>query len=283
MSSRDAGDFPGVDSSITNYYPSLLFSRHRHKLASINVGYKTYTLDKKFTLIGVCFQGVDGKAMTINEAFPMSEGMTKAITSTAADNIQVMGEDGQYTIYSLFNGQYGKVNNPSYKMELDGKWVRAAGQECTDTVSPGQAFWYVSKTAATTPHTITVAGQVLMTSSSSPKDFTGTYNLYANPYACEVPLNGGLSISGSIKAMTSTAADNIQVMGDNGQYTIYFLSNGQYGKVNNPSYKQELDGSWLRSAGQACDDKIPAGASFWYVSRSEEGNISIANPLVNND
>ena len=245
------------------------------------VGYKTYTLSDTYTLIGLCFQSVQGTAMDLNTALPYTEGMTKGATSSVSDSIQVMGNNGSYSVYFLSNGKYGK-NNANYNEELDGKWLKTAGAACSDTVSVGQALWYVSQTAKTTPHTITVAGSVLQTSATDPKDLTLAYTLIGNPYACDVPINGGVVTTDAVKNATSSTADNIQVMGEDNQYKVYFLSNGQYGK-NNASYNAELDGKWLKTAGAACTDSIPAGRAIWYVSRSTSENptptVKLVNPL----
>jgi hypothetical protein len=101
-------------------------------------------------LIGLCFEDVAGGAMDINTAIPYAEGMTKALSSANADNIQVMGADGGYTKYFLSNGQYGKASAPSYKEELEGKWLKTAGVDCTDTIPVGGAFWYVSQSKSNT-------------------------------------------------------------------------------------------------------------------------------------
>ena len=204
--------------------------------------------------------------------------MTKGLSSSAADNIQVMGADGNYTNYFLSNGKYGK-GGASYNAELDGKWLKDAGVANTDTVQPGQAFWYVSQNAATTPHSITVAGQVLMTAETAEKTCSTAYTLIGNPYAVAVPLNGGVVTTGATTGLSSSAADNIQVMGEDGNYTNYFLSNGKYGK-GGASYNAELDGKWLKDAGVACSDTIPVGGAFWYVSQSKSNTVKLVNPLA---
>ena len=244
------------------------------------VGYKTVTLSTEYTLIGLCFDGVGTSGMTLDQVAPYAEGngMTKATSDSAADNIMVMGEDGKYTNYFLSNGKYGK-GGASYNAELDGKWLKVAGTACTDTVQPGQAFWYVSKAAATTPHAITVAGQVLMTAETAAKTCSATYTLLANPYAVAVPLNGGVVTTGATKATSDSAADNIMVMGEDGKYTNYFLSNGKYGK-GGASYNEELDGKWLKVAGTACTDTIPVGGAFWYVSQTGGNTVKLVNPIA---
>jgi len=218
--------------------------------------------------------------MTLDQLAPYTEGngMTKAYLDSNADNIQVMGADGNYTIYFLSNGQYGK-GGASYNADLDGKWLKAAGAANTDTVQPGQAFWYISKTAATTPHTITVAGQVLMTAETAEKTCSATYTLIGNPYAVAVPLNGGVVTTGATKAYLDSDADNIQVMGEDGKYTIYFLSNGQYGK-GGANYNADLDGKWLKAAGAECTDTIPVGGAFWYISQNQNNTVKLVNPLA---
>ena len=218
--------------------------------------------------------------MTLDQVAPYTDGngMTKAFASDNADNIMVMGEDGNYTNYFLSDGHYGK-GGASYNAELDGKWLQKAGVACTDTVQPGQAFWYVSQSAATTPHNVTVAGQVLMTAETAAKACSTTYTLVGNPYAVAVPLNGGVVATGTTKAFASDDADNIMVMGEDGNYTNYFLSNGQYGK-GGASYNAELDGKWLQKAGVACSDTIPVGGAFWYVSQSKSSTVKLVNPLA---
>ena len=244
------------------------------------VGYKTFTLSTQYTLIGICFNKVGGSGLTLDEVAPYSagNGMTKAYLSSNADNIQVMGEDGNYTNYYLSDGTYGK-GGASYNPDLDGKWLKVAGTPCTDTVQPGQAFWYVSKTAATTPHTITIAGQVLMTAETAAKTCSTSYTLIGNPYAVAVPLNGGVVTTGATKAYLSANADNIQVMGEDGNYTNYYLSDGTYGK-GGASYNPDLDGKWLKVAGTPCTDTIPVGGAFWYVSQTKSNTIKLVNPAA---
>ena len=71
------------------------------------VGYNTVTLNTEYTLVGLCFQKTDGTDLTLNEAFPFTEGMTCAIADSTADMIQVMNDAGDYDMYFLSNGHYG--------------------------------------------------------------------------------------------------------------------------------------------------------------------------------
>ena len=66
---------------------------------------------------------------------------------------------------------------------------------------------------------------------------------------------------------------------EDGKYTVYFLSNGQYGKATKPSYDEKFDGKWLQIAGTECNAAIPAGTSFWYLSRNAKTTVSLKNPI----
>jgi len=120
---------------------------------------------------------------------------------------------------------------------------------------------------------------VLMTAETAAKACSATYTLIGNPYAVAVPLNGGVVTTGATKAYLDSDADNIQVMGEDGKYTIYFLSNGRSGKGGSV-YSEELDGKWLKTAGVACSDTIPVGGAFWYVSQTSSNTVKLVNPLA---
>ena len=102
---------------------------------------------------------------------------------------------------------------------------------------------------------------------------------FCNPFAADVPLNGGVVTTSATKQATSATADNIQVMGEDGNYSLYFLSDGHYGK-NNANYNAALDGKWLKTAGAECNDTIPAGRAIWYVSRGTGTTVQLINPVA---
>jgi len=70
--------------------------------------------------MSVNFTKPDGSAMTINEAFPYVEGMTKGAIG-AGDEIQIQNATGGYDTYYMSNGKAGKAT-----YDTVGKWVANA-------------------------------------------------------------------------------------------------------------------------------------------------------------
>ena len=214
--------------------------------------------------------------MTVNEAFPFTEGMTAAKANTGADNIQVMTSDGGYVTYFLSNGYYGKSG---YNADLVNKWAKDGETlPTTETLIPGAGFWYLSRGAAAGKnHAIQVAGQV---SAAAKKDYTinKTYTLIGSPYPAAIAINGGIEVTGSTAAKANTGADNIQIMTADGGYTTYFLSNGYYGKSG---YNAELANKWAKDGETVpTTDKFPVGGGAWYLSRTANGTISFNSPIA---
>jgi len=236
------------------------------------VGYNTVTINKEYTILGIPFTGTTGTAMSIQDAIPYCAGMTKGAAASAADSIQIMDADGNYIDYFMCNGKAGKATVDGG----DGKWVKSGEfAVSTATMPAGTPFWYVSKNY-TTPYTITVAGQVLSTDSSQ-TPLNVTYQLIANPYPCDLPLNNGVPyIEGMTKGAAASAADSIQIMDDSGNYVDYFMCNGKSGKAT----VDGGDGKWVKSGEFAVTtDALPAGKGAWFVRKSDSLlNITIANP-----
>lgn len=204
--------------------------------------------------------------------------MTKGLSDSSGDNIQIMTSSGDYEIYFLSNGHYGK-GGASYKEELDGKWS-APGSNAVATrgLASGTTFWYLARGGKTTPFTMTVAGAV-SNSESETYTINKAYTLIGCPYPCDVSINGGIEVTGGTKGLSDSSADNIQIMNDAGGYDIYFLSNGHYGK-GGASYKEELDGKWSAPGSNAATtDKFPSGKGAFYLSRSKEGTVKFNNPI----
>ena len=204
--------------------------------------------------------------------------MTKGLSITDGDNIQIMTSDGGYETYFLSNGHYGK-GGASYNEALDGKWsLMGQNAVATRALASGTSFWYLSRNGATTPFTMTVAGAV-NNSESETYDITKSYTLIGCPYPCDVALNGGIEVTGATKGLSITDGDNIQIMNDDGGYDTYFLSNGHYGK-GGASYNEELDGKWSKMGQNAVTaDKFPAGKGAFYLSRSKSGTVTFVSPI----
>ena len=244
--------------------------------SSNTVGYNTVTINKEFTILGIPFTGTTGAAMSIQDAVPYCEGMTKGNGSGAADSIQIMDSEGNYDVYFMCNGYRAKAAISGG----DGKWVKTDGSAVVSaaTMPAGTPFWFVSKNYST-PYTITVAGQVLSTSSEQ-TPLNVTYQLIANPYPCDLPLNNGIPyVEGMVKGNGSGAADSIQIMDADGNYDVYFMCNGYRAKAA----VSGGDGKWVKTDGSAVvsDAVLPAGKGGWFVRKSASlANITIANPTA---
>ena len=233
------------------------------------VGYNTVTVNKEWSIFAVNFEGVSGGSLTIQEAFPVQEGMTKGMTILDADQIQVMKSEGGYKTYYLSNGKYKQMGQEKYDATIDGKWRDAevsARTPATAPLAPGQAFWYKAKAYAT-PYTLTVAGAV-------PDDPSVTITInkewshIANPYPFELSLNDGIGCqTGMTKGMTLLDADQIQIPKADGGYKTYYLSNGKYKQMGQEKYDAAIDGKWRDaevSARTPTDAAISVGQGAWY-------------------
>ena len=212
--------------------------------------------------------------MSIQAAIPYVDGMTQGASDATADNIQVMQDDGSYKVYYMSNGKVGKKT-----YDTVGKWVCTDDKTVatTDTIASGTAFWYVSQNGATTPYTITVAGQVLATSYDT-KDISQTYMLVASPYPVAIPLNDSVVITaGATQGASDATADNIQVMQDDGSYKVYYMSNGKVGKKT-----YDTVGKWVCTDDKtvATTDTFPVGKGAWFVSQNASATLKFVNPTA---
>ena len=209
--------------------------------------------------------------MRIQDAIPYVTGMTQGASSSSADNIQIMQADGSYKVYYMSNGKVGKK---SY--DTAGKWVSNDDKTVatSDTIKSGTAFWYLSQNYAT-PYSITVAGKVLATTSDT-MDIAQTYMLVACPYPIAVALNDNVVVSeGVTTGASSSSADNLQIMQDDGSYKVYYMSNGKVGKK---SY--DTVGKWVCNDDKtvATMDTFPVGKGAWFVSKSGNAKLKFVNP-----
>ena len=225
------------------------------------------------------FQNVDGGELPINTAFPYSEGMQKGNGIGTGDNLQVMTESGGYTTYYMSNGKNAKSQTVA---GLEGKWAKGGTYTpTTDTVSAGQAFWYVRQnyTGGDPALTITVAGEVCTLASSS-KDITLQYTHIANPYPADLPLNDGIPyVSGMTQGNSINTADQIQIQTSTGGYSVYYMSNGKNAKGTGDV--AGLAGKWAKGGAYVpTEDAIPAGKGAWFCRKgSADFQITVARPF----
>ena len=239
------------------------------------VGYTTVTLTEQWTILGVNFTGIGGEAMSINEAVPYVEGMTKGDSTKSADQIQIQNGLGGYTAYYMSNGNDAKgkpVTGLEGKWSLGGKYAPS-----TDKIPSGTAFWYCRKTF-TEPLTLTVAGEVSKLASSD-KEIKESWVHIANPYPTDLPLNDGIPfVEGMTKGDSTKSADQIQIQNGSGGYTAYYMSNGNDAKGKPVT---GLEGKWSLGGKYApTTDKLPAGKGAWFARKgATDFTITIQNPL----
>ena len=246
------------------------------------VGYNTLTINKEYTLLAVNFEGTGSATMDIQDIFKKCDGMTASNGSASADQIQIMHEeDGDYDMYYLSNGKAGKASTP----DTANKWV--CNNEGADKTVPavraiksGEAFWYVSPNGKTSPYTITVAGGVVSAPNVT-KEFGAQYSLIGNPYPCDIPLNDGVQVINATYSNGSASADQIQIMKSNGDYDMYYLSNGKAGKASTPATANK----WVCNNEGAdktvpTDGVFPAGRAGWFVRINPEAKVKFISPIA---
>ncbi len=242
------------------------------------VGYQQVELTSKNTIVGINYLGVGGQAMSLNEAVPYVEGMTKGNGLTTADQIQIQTATGGYTTYYMSNGKNAKN---AAVAGLEGKWAKGGTYApTTDTVSAGQAFWYVRQAyqEGDPSLVLTVAGEVC-TLASSPKAINLQYTHIANPYPADLPLNDGIPyVEGMTKGNGLTTADQIQIQTATGGYTTYYMSNGKNAKN---AAVAGLEGKWAKGGTYApTTDTIPAGKGAWFCRKGDANfEITVARPF----
>ena len=235
-------------------------------------------MTSKNTIVGINYLGMDGNAMSLNDAVPYVDGMTKGNAATTADQIQIQTPSGGYTTYYMSNGKNLKNADVA---GLEGKWAKGGTYvPTTDTVSAGQAFWYVRQnyTDGDPSLFLTVAGEVC-TLASSPKAISIQYTHIANPYPTDLPLNDGIPyVEGMTKGNAATTADQIQIQTSTGGYTTYYLSNGK--NLKNADVAG-LDGKWAKGGTYVpTEDAIPAGKGAWFCRKgSENFTITVTRPF----
>ena len=242
------------------------------------VGYSTLTINKGYSILALNFEKTGSGELSIQDAFPFSEGMTKGPSSSDGDSLMIMKDDGTYDTYFMSNGKNAKATVTGG----DGKWVNVKETVVsTATLKTGKAFWYVSKAfndnAESTPYTITVAGQVLVAPTDS-KDISVSYMLIGNPYPCDIPLNDGVVITkGMTKGPSSSDGDSLMIMKDDGTYETYFMSNGKNAKATVTGG----DGKWVNVKETVVSTaSFPANRAGWFVSKSCETTVQFVNPLA---
>jgi hypothetical protein len=225
------------------------------------VGYNTITLQSEYTLIAVNFDKVGGGDMTINQAFPYQAGAMVSSTQPLSDQIQIRNpETGAYLTYRLRS-----TSNPA------NSWCASGTTPSTDLVPAGTAAWYLSRLvpASAPSASFQVAGEVAGDATRSLTIKSGL-NLFANPYPYDAALNGDIGYQAGMTSSTQPLSDQIQILDPvTAAYTTYRLRS-----TSNPA------NSWCSSGTTPTTDKLPAGASAWYLARgASDFQLVIQSPV----
>ncbi len=106
------------------------------------VGYQQITLTEQWTILGVNFTAVDGSDLSLQDAIPYVDGMTKGADISSADNIQIQDGSGGYNIYYMSNGMGAK----GAVAGLEGKWSAQGTAKVADAIIPaGKGAWFYRK------------------------------------------------------------------------------------------------------------------------------------------
>ena len=217
------------------------------------VGYTKITLTAKETLVAVNFDKIGEGAvanLTIQDAFPIQDGMKSGSSVGAADQIQVRA-GGTYVTYFL-----ASVGPAA------GKWVAQSAPTVVSSapLPAGSAAWYISLDAsASTPVEINVAGQV-GTDATRTRDIKAGLNLIANPYPVDYVVNDhNWGAMGATSGSSVGTADQIQVR-VGGTYVTYFLAS-----------VGPAAGKWVAQSAPTVVAPviIPAGKSVWYIAGND--------------
>ncbi len=242
------------------------------------MGYQTLTVNTAYKIMACNFQNVDGGELPINQAFPYVDSMTQGHDMSTGDNLQIMNDDGSYTIYYMANGK----NAFGWPAGEAGKWAKDGTTEpTTDTIASGKAFWYISqghiKDTKKAPFNIQIAGQVMSLSVPS-RNLTAPFMIIGSPYPVDIPINGGIVVTGATEGYDMGTGDNLQIMNNDGSYTIYYMANGK----NAFGWPAGEAGKWAKDGTtEPTTDKFPAGAAAWYIRKGTDPvTVQFVNPIA---
>ena len=252
---------------IAAIFAASAFSAFAADVYSSNiVGYTKLTVDSgTFNMIGVQFQNVGGGSMKINDLFkePAEGAFVGAPVFTEADQLRVWDpETGGYVQY--FFGDWAGV----YGAEYDNLWYWESddANPTEDTLAPGAAVWFLSKSAGTNV-LMSVAGEVVSTNYVVTLK-GATFNMVANPFPVPLSLSD-VTVSGTVDWINSgftgapvfTEADQVRVWDPvTGGYKQYFYGNwaNAYPGYDNQWY-------WESDDSTPTTDSIPVGGAAWFL------------------
>ncbi len=166
-----------------------------------------------------------------------------------APTVQIYGAGG-YTAYYYFSDATSGSDEVT-------AWADGGGDAVSVTLNPGQALWFKNPSAACS---VTFAGQVLTAGTKEIPCTAGSWNMIANPYPEELPLNSENTLWNV--AATSfwdddvALAPTIQIYGAGGYTAYYYFSDATSGS-------DEVT-AWADGGGDAVTTSVPVGGAMWF-------------------
>lgn len=210
------------------------------------VGYSSHAVEQgKWAFLAVQFEGVDGKAMDVNDA--IKGDFSPASEMNSAAFIQVWNGNGYDSYYFL---DYALDEDFE---EYENVWADGEGMLVTFDVTPGTTIWFKNPSEDCT---VTFAGQVTDVADAVSYKLN-TWNLVANPRPVALDLNAGAEFVGMTSADDLGSASFVQTWNGNGYDTYYYLA-----YVLDEDF-EEYEDCWADGEGMLMTYEIPQGAGFW--------------------
>lgn len=218
------------------------------------VGYHTFTCQPNtWYLFGAQFKTTAGTSMTIQQFLQGAYAATDE--NLTAPEIQ-MWTGNDYVHYYFRDLAYDEDLN-----EYENVWANGVGDYTELAINPGDGVWFKYKGESAI--TVTVAGQVLETSTETVAVPANQWKCLSNPYPEALALNGNKANWSSILTATdeNLTAPEIQIWSGN-DYVHYYFRDLAYDEDLN-----EYENVWADAVGDYATYAIPSGEGFWIKNK----------------
>ena len=145
--------------------------------------------------------------------------------------------------------------------EYSNVWATSGGDYSQLAINPGDGVWFKYKGQAAI--VITIAGQVLETSTETITVPANQWKCFANPYPEALALNGDKANWSSILIATDDTETSPEIQMWNGSsYDHYFFMSTAYDED-----LEEYSNVWATSGGDYATYSIPTGEGFWIKNK----------------
>jgi len=218
-----------------------------------------------------------------NSGTVTSKNMVGFVKLTIPENSITMCSlnfDTDKNLDELFHGQLTGNNTPGsadnilawdqassryvtyWRTPIDEWWKAGESGVTTDTISPGQGFWIITRAGEGT-QTVYLLGEVV----DEPVTvvFEEGLNLFGPQYSAALGINESLLATIGHGGNTPGSADNILIWDrGTGRYVTYWLT--------------PITEWWKAGESSATTDSMDLGNGFWYIRRTGQGQLSWSEP-----